>query len=75
MNMAYILCVDDQRGVLGALLKDLEEFQEGFGLIGCESAREAREELGEIEAAANDDTPYMTWLDQPTFYDSLRIRI
>lgn len=45
-----ILCVDDQREVLAALRKDLDNFTGHFALIDCESAGEAGEVLDEIDA-------------------------
>lgn len=50
MSKPVIVCVDDQRDVLTALLRDLDEFREGFELLACESAEEALEELDEFEA-------------------------
>ena len=40
-----ILCVDDQREVLSAVLRDLEQFSEKFDLIDCERSAEAWSEL------------------------------
>lgn len=45
-----ILCIDDQREVLTALRKDLENFTSHCELIDCESAGEAGEVLDEIDA-------------------------
>ncbi len=53
MSKPAILCVDDQRDVLAALMRDLEPFKEAFSLIACESTAEAREELDAIEAAGD----------------------
>ena len=50
MSKPIIVCLDDQREVLTALLRDLDEFREGFELLACESAEEALEELDELEA-------------------------
>lgn len=50
MSKPVIVCVDDQRDVLTALLRDLEEFRGGFEFLACESAEEALEELDELEA-------------------------
>lgn len=51
MSKPVIVCLDDQRDVLTALLKDLDEFRAGFELLACESGAEAEEELEELEAA------------------------
>lgn len=50
MEKIYIICVEDQREVLNAVLKDLEPFEGAFLLEGCESADEAEELLDEIDA-------------------------
>ncbi len=49
MSKPIIMCLDDQREVLSALMKDLEEFVDAFEVIDCESAQEALEELETIE--------------------------
>ena len=41
MSKPAILCVDDQREVLAALVKDLDPLSAFFHLIDCESAEEA----------------------------------
>ncbi|MEO1236269.1 MAG: response regulator [Planctomycetota bacterium] len=41
MPEPVILCIDDQREVLAALLKDLEPFAELFDLVDAESAEDA----------------------------------
>ncbi len=41
MSKPAILCVDDQREVLAALVKDLDPLSAYFHLIDCESAEEA----------------------------------
>lgn len=45
-----IISVDDQREVLAALEKDLQELSPFFDLFFCESAEEATEVLEEIDA-------------------------
>jgi len=44
-----ILCVDDQREVLGALRRDLAFLEPCFTIIECESAKEADEVIAERE--------------------------
>ncbi len=44
-----ILCIDDQREILAALHKDLEDFEEHCRLIDCESSAEALEALNEVD--------------------------
>ncbi|MEM9418341.1 MAG: response regulator [Planctomycetota bacterium] len=41
MSKPVILCIDDQREVLAALIKDLEPFAEYFDIIDAESAEDA----------------------------------
>jgi two-component system, chemotaxis family, chemotaxis protein CheY len=53
MEKIFIICVEDQREVLNAVLKDLESFEPVFALEGCESAGEAAELLDEIDAKGN----------------------
>ncbi len=48
MDRIYIVCLEDQREVLNAILEELEDFEEAFVLEGCESANEAEELLDEI---------------------------
>ncbi len=50
MDKIYIICIEDQREVLNAVLKDLEPFEGAFFLEGCESADEAEELLNELDA-------------------------
>jgi two-component system chemotaxis response regulator CheY len=45
-----IISVDDQREVLAALEKDLQELSRFFDLFFCESAEEAKEVIEEIDA-------------------------
>ena len=49
MEQIQIICVDDQRDVLAALLKDLDVFEAVFPVSDCESAQEARELLEEFD--------------------------
>ncbi len=50
MNKHYlILCVDDEREVLEAVLHDLAPFRSHFELDGAESVDEAREVVHEWE--------------------------
>lgn len=49
-----ILCIDDQREILAALHKDLEDFEEHCRLIDCESSGEALEALNELDAAGQE---------------------
>jgi two-component system chemotaxis response regulator CheY len=50
MNNIYIICIEDQREVLNAIVEDLSEFEEAFIVEECESADEAEELLDDIEA-------------------------
>ncbi|MBK8489519.1 MAG: response regulator [Saprospirales bacterium] len=50
MEKIYILCVEDQREVLNAILQDLAPLEPAFFLEGCESAPEAEELIEEIDA-------------------------
>lgn len=49
MEKLYIICVDDQREVLSALLADLEFFESYLEVEECESAAEAWELINEID--------------------------
>lgn len=49
MEKLTIICIDDQREVLAALRKDLEELHEFCSIADCESADEAVELLDEID--------------------------
>jgi two-component system chemotaxis response regulator CheY len=48
MSKPVILCIDDQREVLAALLKDLDRFAEHFDLIDAESAEDAGAVLDDL---------------------------
>ena len=50
MEKIYILCVEDQREVLNAILQDLEPLGAAFILEGCESAMEASDLMEEVDA-------------------------
>ena len=50
MSKPTIVCVDDQREVLSALIKELSFFEPAFSIEGCESTAEAREVLSELDA-------------------------
>ncbi len=50
MNKYMILCVDDERDVLDAVLHDLSPLTDDFLLEACESVNEARELLAESSA-------------------------
>ncbi|WP_434355386.1 response regulator [Parasalinivibrio latis] len=50
MNKYMILCVDDERDVLDAVLHDLSPLANEFHLEACESVNEARELLAESTA-------------------------
>ncbi len=50
MEKIYILCVEDQREVLHAILQDLEPLADSFILEGCESALEAEELMDEVDS-------------------------
>lgn len=50
MEKIYIICIEDQREVLNAILQDLESLEPTFMLEGCESAPEAEELMDEIDA-------------------------
>ncbi|RKY82449.1 response regulator [candidate division KSB1 bacterium] len=47
MMKHLVLCVDDQREVLGVLRKDLAFLEPGYTIIECESAQEADEVIQE----------------------------
>ncbi len=49
MTKIPILCIEDQREVLAALRKDLEEFLSHCAVIECESADEASEVLEKLD--------------------------
>jgi two-component system, chemotaxis family, chemotaxis protein CheY len=49
MTTINIVCIDDQRDVLAALRKDLEEFESHFTITECESADEAWDVIEEID--------------------------
>lgn len=49
MEKIYIVCVDDQREVLSALMEDLSQFESKLQLEECESASEALEVIEEID--------------------------
>lgn len=51
MAKPAILCVDDQREVLAALVRDLDELASHFHIIDCESADEATAVLNDLDAA------------------------
>ena len=51
MTRPVVICIDDQREVLAALLKDLAPLEDLFELIDCESADEAGQLLDELDAA------------------------
>ncbi len=53
MSKPAILCIDDQREVLAALVKDLDPLSEFFYLVDCESANEALEVLDESASSGN----------------------
>lgn len=48
MSKLKIICVDDQREVLAALRKDLEEFRGAVEIVLCESADEAMDVLEKL---------------------------
>lgn len=50
MENLNILCVEDQKEVLAALVKDLEYFDEYFSIVECDSAAAASEALEEIHS-------------------------
>lgn len=50
MDKLNIICVDDQREVLSAVLKDLSSLNEFFHVEDCESADEALELMDELDA-------------------------
>ncbi len=49
MRNLNIICVEDQKEVLGALVKDLEIFETHFSVTECDSAASAKEALEEID--------------------------
>lgn len=50
MEKLNIICVDDQREVLSAVLKDLAPLNDYFHVEDCESADEALELMDELDA-------------------------
>ncbi len=50
MEKLNIICVDDQREVLSAVLKDLAPLNDFFHVEDCESADEALELMDELDA-------------------------
>ncbi|CAH0533519.1 hypothetical protein VST7929_01389 [Vibrio stylophorae] len=50
MDKLNIICVDDQREVLSAVLKDLEPLSQLFAIEDCESGDEALELMDELDA-------------------------
>ena len=48
MEKIYILCIEDQREVLNAVVNDLEVFETYFPIEECESVAEAMEVIEEI---------------------------
>jgi two-component system chemotaxis response regulator CheY len=51
MEKLNIVCIDDQREVLTALRKDLDQFKSHCQIEECESAAEASEVMNELDAA------------------------
>ncbi len=49
MENLYIVCIEDQREVLNAIVNDLAELEEMMHIEACESAAEAKELLEEID--------------------------
>jgi len=49
MENLYIVCIEDQREVLNAVVNDLAELEEMVQIEACESAAEAKELLEEID--------------------------
>ncbi len=54
MEKIPILCIEDQREVLAALRKDLEEFLSHCSIVECESADEAKEVLDNLDQKGMD---------------------
>ncbi|WP_299013935.1 response regulator [uncultured Photobacterium sp.] len=50
MEKLNVICVDDQREVLSAVLKDLAPLNDFFNVEDCESADEALELIDELDA-------------------------
>lgn len=50
MEKINIICVDDQREVLSAVVQDLSPLKEYFNIEDCESAAEALELMDELDA-------------------------
>lgn len=49
MDKLYIICVDDQREVLSAVIKDLQPLSKYFLLEECESAEECEDLLEQLD--------------------------
>ncbi|GAJ70627.1 LOW QUALITY PROTEIN: putative chemotaxis protein CheY [Vibrio sp. JCM 18904] len=52
MEKLNVICVDDQREVLSAVLQDLEPLNQWLNIEDCESAGEALELMDEFDAEA-----------------------
>lgn len=50
MEKINIICVDDERGVLDSVVRDLDYFSDFFNIEECESAIECLELLEELDA-------------------------
>lgn len=50
MEKLNLICVDDQREVLSAVLQDLESFNSWLNIEDCESAEEALELMDDFDA-------------------------
>ena len=50
MDKLNIICVDDQREVLSAVLQDLEELETWLNIEDCESASEVLELMDDLDA-------------------------
>lgn len=53
MEKLNIICVDDQREVLSAVLQDLEPLSRWINIEDCESADEALELMDDLDAQGN----------------------
>lgn len=53
MAKPAIVCVDDQREVLAALVRDLDDLTSHFAIVDCESAGEAMDVLNDLDASGD----------------------
>ncbi len=62
MEKLNVICVDDQREVLSAVLKDLAPLTQWLNVEDCESADEALDLMDELDAEGE----FIAWWYQTT---------